>query len=403
MQCQAPLCQVKLLKASRSTLPTHCNQSCAITQKKILRLATKKDTPAADKSMMDELCSHVCSPSETNCTASVQVDASLLRFIVGNGGKVKEKIENDTTTQLQIPPPRKAKRGSCLVVIKGSSQTNVDNAVSQIRRVLEEAVESPSLEYSHFISLPLALHPDLVVQVARFHDSVMALFPAKQKDETGHGVEESIFIKPATFHLTVLMLKLWSKERVAAAAEVLQGLHAKLLEALDNRPVAVRLKGVECMRGSPAKAHVLYAKVEDADEEKKNRLLGACKVLRDAFVEAGLVSEKDKKQELKLHATLMNTSHRKRNRGKKFGERMPFDARPILSKHRSEEWGEYTITEAHLSERFVYDEDGYYHCCGSVKFPTSALSTRSSSGSNIFKTSKCWVPQCLGFSCKLHQ
>lgn len=36
------------------------------------------------------------------------------------------------------------------------------------------------------------------------------------------GIDRSIFIKPKTFHLTVLMLKLWNNERIAAAAEVLQ-------------------------------------------------------------------------------------------------------------------------------------------------------------------------------------
>ncbi|KAI5073144.1 hypothetical protein GOP47_0011157 [Adiantum capillus-veneris] len=449
-------------------------------QGNILHLAQRKYPPATtcfrvrlnfellmEDSMVDGPCSNIAPPSETHeCTASVQIGASVLRFIVGKGGKVKEKIEKDTITHLQIPPPREAKRGSCLVV-KGSSQANIDDAVSQIHRVLEEAAESPSLEYSHFISLPLAVHPDLVVQVNKFHDSVMALFPAKDEGDfvessrlskgnplnpheekaledekvprthtnqfeepeaceseqvddlrptsailneeiewfkieqeqskeehlnnddpeilkepeedaellrshkKGHGIEESIFIKPATLHLTVLMLKLWSKERLAIAAEVLKGLNSKLLEVLNHRPVAVRLKGVECMRGSPAKAHVLYARVEDADKE--NRLLCACNVIKDAYVEAGLVSEKDKKQELKLHATLMNSSHRKRKRGKTFARRTPFDARPILSVHGSDEWGEYTITEAHLSERFVYDEDGYYHCCGSVKFPPSAL------------------------------
>lgn len=39
---------------------------------------------------------------------------------------------------------------------------------------------------------------------------------------TDLGIDKSIFIKPKTFHLTVLMLKLWNKDRVNAAAEVLQ-------------------------------------------------------------------------------------------------------------------------------------------------------------------------------------
>lgn len=36
------------------------------------------------------------------------------------------------------------------------------------------------------------------------------------------GIDKSIFIKPKTFHLTVLMLKLWNKDRVNAATEVLK-------------------------------------------------------------------------------------------------------------------------------------------------------------------------------------
>lgn len=46
-----------------------------------------------------------------------------------------------------------------------------------------------------------------------------------------------------------------------------------------------------------------------------------------------------------------------------------FDARSIFKQYGSEEWGEYVIREAHLSQRFVYDDNGYYHCCASIPFP----------------------------------
>lgn len=36
------------------------------------------------------------------------------------------------------------------------------------------------------------------------------------------GIDKSIFVKPATFHLTLLMLKLWNEDRVQAAADCLQ-------------------------------------------------------------------------------------------------------------------------------------------------------------------------------------
>lgn len=46
-----------------------------------------------------------------------------------------------------------------------------------------------------------------------------------------------------------------------------------------------------------------------------------------------------------------------------------FDARGIFKQYGSEEWGEYHIREAHLSQRFVFDDNGYYHCCASLPFP----------------------------------
>eukprot|EP01018_Ginkgo_biloba_P002578 Gb_37660 [translate_table: standard] len=187
------------------------------------------------------------------------------------------------------------------------------------------------------------------------------------RSKKNSGIDKSIFIKPATFHLTVLMLKLWNKERIAQAAEVLQKASPQVNEALEGRPIAVSLKGLEFMRGKPSKAHVLYARVEEVGSNR--RLQRACQVIIDAFLEAGLVMGKDARQALKLHATLMNTSHRKRKRSKGYKRNLPFDARPIVERYGSADWGEYVIHEAHLSQRFSYDENGYYHCCGSIPFP----------------------------------
>lgn len=58
----------------------------------------------------------------------------------------------------------------------------------------------------------------------------------------------------------------------------------------------------------------------------------------------------------------------RRNRTRKVDS---FDARGIFKKFGSEEWGEYLIHEAHLSRRFVFDENGYYHCCASIPFPVN--------------------------------
>ncbi|CAH1442513.1 unnamed protein product [Lactuca virosa] len=241
----------------------------------------------------------------------------------------------------------------------------------------KQGVKSSALDYSHFISLPLAIHPQLVDKLVNFQNSILGLHDnssnkastssSKQKTSSLSelGIDKSIFIKPKTFHLTVLMLKLWNKERVDAAVKIFEGIAGEIMDALDGRSVSIKLKGLDCMKGSFAKARVLYAPVEVVGGE--DRLLRACKVITEAFTKGGLVLEKDVKQTLKLHATVMNVRHRKRT--KMTNQYDSFDARGVMEKYGSEDWGRYLIREVHLSQRFVFDEDGYYHCCASIPLP----------------------------------
>ncbi|CAN0878146.1 Activating signal cointegrator 1 complex subunit 1 [Linum grandiflorum] len=345
-------------------------------------------------------------------SVSIEVGASLIRFIVGKGGSTKEKMEAEMGVKIIIPRSKEEES----VIIEGPSVDCVTRASEKVQTILDEAVRSPNLDYSHFISLPLAIHPELVDKLVSFQNSVLGnddkigneredssdddvkdretnkrldvtvglkveegshvgvdlsniplvSYEPKASSNSGSssGIERSIFIKPQTFHLTVLMLKLWNKERVNAASEILKNIAPKVLEALDNRPISVTLKGLECMRGSLAKARVLYAAVEEIGAE--GRLVQACQIIRDAFTEAGLVLEKDAKEQLKLHATLMNARHRK---GKQRRNMNSFDARGVVKRFGEEDWGEYLIREAHLSQRFVYDANGYYRCCASIPFP----------------------------------
>ncbi|XP_050947258.1 uncharacterized protein LOC103500600 isoform X2 [Cucumis melo] len=358
-------------------------------------------------------------PSGEKFSVKLNVGSSLIRFVRGKGGSTQERIEEEMGVKIMIPSSKREE----FVVIEGNSVDSVTKASEKIQSIIDEATKSPSLDYSHFVSLPLAIHPELVEKLINFQNSILrssescldetedsdtnedntdnevevqhtvnapdvavelqvddkreqikaninipvvSYLPKTSKVSTPSdlGIDKSIFIKPKTFHLTVLMLKLWNKERVDAASEVLRGISSKIMDALDNRPVLIRLKGLDCMRGSLAKARVLYAPVEEIGDE--GRLLRACQVVIDAFTEAGLVLEKDAKHKLKLHATVMNARHRKSKKKKKFDS---FDAREIFKQYGSEEWGEYHIREAHLSQRFVFDENGYYHCCASIPFP----------------------------------
>nr|XP_009786549.1 PREDICTED: uncharacterized protein LOC104234651 isoform X3 [Nicotiana sylvestris] len=345
-----------------------------------------------------------------------EAGASLMRFIRGKGGATQRTIEKETGVKIILPLSRKE---DCLI-IEGNSAESVGRASDRVQAIIDEAVKSRNLDYSHFVSLPLAIYPELVNKLINFQNSILGTTEVNQdenlecdssgntsdsegeehysskprvavevktKDSNDHvkvditnmplvsyspkvsksspseskaskvldlGIEKSIFIKPKTFHLTVLMLKLWNKDRINAASEVLRNVSPKVIDALESQPVSIRLRGLECMRGSPAKARVVYAPVEVIGGE--DRLLRAC--LPDKPFMPLL---------LQLHATIMNARHRKsKTRSRKADS---FDARTIFGQYGSEQWGEYLIREAHLSQRFVFDDNGYYHCCASIPFP----------------------------------
>ncbi|KAI5063152.1 hypothetical protein GOP47_0021699 [Adiantum capillus-veneris] len=335
---------------------------------------------------------------ETQFRASIKVGAPYLRFIVGRRGMAVKNIEKATNTRIVVPPAKDITNIANLVV-KSGSQKSVDQALAKIKDVLHRAERIPDLQYSHFISLPLASHEGLVEQLRRFRKNVLneeeqansyvswfpetaekeisianavkttdkaskikssrildpdleAFFSDEESSDDENELRESplakisnyLFIKPETVHITVVMLKLFTDESVKAAADVLEGLQSKVLEILDGKEPKVFLRGVDCLRGNPAEARVLAMKVIEPDNN--NYLQRACHFIRDAFSEAGLVAVADMKQELTLHATLMSTS-----RGRRLGNK-PFDARKILAKYRLQDWGEHTMNE--LSLKFLH-------------------------------------------------
>uniref|UniRef100_A0A0A9CTG2 K Homology domain-containing protein n=1 Tax=Arundo donax TaxID=35708 RepID=A0A0A9CTG2_ARUDO len=198
-------------------------------------------------------------------SSSIEVDAPLIRFVKGKGGSMQKQIEEDTGVKIIFPSSKE----ETSVVLEGRSAESIREASQKIANVLEEAVQSRMLDYSHFISLPLAIHLDLVDKLNYFQSSILGASASNEDsdkeeslsegsvDEMDHdhkqtagssvsiklqvqqeesvkvkmdtkgsqsdfGIDKSIFIKPKTFHLTVLMLKLWNKDRIAKASDVLQ-------------------------------------------------------------------------------------------------------------------------------------------------------------------------------------
>ncbi|KAG5415945.1 hypothetical protein IGI04_003512, partial [Brassica rapa subsp. trilocularis] len=272
-----------------------------------------------------------------------------------------------------------------------SKKSTKDSSSLQIRGGSSPALPSPHVSkgkqivqghgdvFTHFISLPLAIYPELKQKVEAFRNYILGdnkdKKPSKfQTTLDEMEIEKSMFVSPNSLHLTVVMLKLENKEAVDAAQDILKSVSANVMHTLDNRPVLIRLKGLDCMNGSLDKTRVLYAPVEEVGGD--GRLLRACSILLsrrayfyaclfdiiiDAFVNVGFAG-KDAKSRLKLHVTMMNATYR---RDKSKG--MTFDGREIHKEFGRTDWGEYLIREAQISKRFWYDANGYFHCCDLCK------------------------------------
>uniref|UniRef100_A0A0D3AD63 A-kinase anchor protein 7-like phosphoesterase domain-containing protein n=1 Tax=Brassica oleracea var. oleracea TaxID=109376 RepID=A0A0D3AD63_BRAOL len=180
----------------------------------------------------------------------------------------------------------------------GSSTDHPSPHVSKGKQIVQVYREL----YTHFISFPLAIHPELKEKVETFRNSILGdnkdKKPLKfQSSLDEMGIENRMFISPNCLHLTVVMLRLVNKEAVDAAQDILK---------------------VEL---------VSYTII-------------------DAFANAGFAG-RDAKLHLKLHVTLMNTTYRRDER-----KSNTFDAREIHKEFGGKDWGEYLIREAQISKRF---------------------------------------------------
>jgi activating signal cointegrator complex subunit 1 len=142
------------------------------------------------------------------------------------------------------------------------------------------------------------------------------------------GLDPSIVVHPRRLHLTLGVLPLASERKVsegttppvgktvAQAQALLEELRPRILEVLDGEKLRVPLNVVDIMtpnRGDPHQAHILWAGLP-AEGSVAARLKVVCELIHTTFKREGFIVEQ---RPLKLHCTLLNTSHRK-PRGRPF-------------------------------------------------------------------------------------
>ncbi|KAK2573292.1 Activating signal cointegrator 1 complex subunit 1 [Acropora cervicornis] len=228
----------------------------------------------------------------------MQVPSLLYKFIIGKKGETKKKIEKETGTRIIIP--RQGEFGD--LVITGPQRSGVVGARSRIEVITESSRQK--IPFTHFLSFPL-------------HKNGME----NKIDEFKVKVLKDCFERNASDFLSQCYQEL-----------VRQECHIILLNKhLQNRPVVVELKGVECMNDDPSEVDVLYAKVTTKDGS--DRLQKLADGVVEKFVAHGLM----KKEYEKLFEDFS--------------------------------FGEYHLDTIHLSTRGTYDADGHYECAAAVPLP----------------------------------
>eukprot|EP00887_Chlorella_sp_A99_P003180 scaffold9.g3180.t1 len=302
----------------------------------------------------------------------ISLDSELYGLLIGQKGKTRQRIEQDTGAQVVIPR-REAQATGSAVTLRGASRGAVARARTQVQLLVSGALQGRHLDYNYFLSLPLAT-PETSARLATWRQAVLA-----DAGSAAAGIEQSIFMHEQHLHLTLVMLKLYSDEARALAQATLRGLQPAVAALLAEGPLRVHLKGLEYMNDDPGAMHVLYLGVKDGAPGALDRLRRLCALAVTAFSEAGLLQPQDERP-VKLHTTVINTRYRKRagggpdggaggsagaghqqQRGGSDQQRQPFDGRALLAAQGQLDLGVLDLPALCVSQRGRYDaQTGYY-------------------------------------------
>ncbi|CAG8490621.1 21386_t:CDS:2 [Dentiscutata erythropus] len=282
-------------------------------------------------------------------TISFTYPQHLQKFIFGKSGSTLNQIQRDSKTTITI------QRGDDNVVIKGTKE-NVEKAKKRIENVVKWGVDR--LQPTHFISLPLT-DPLFQQKIADFQSDVISLAIPN--------IDKSIFIRPPSLHLTLGVLNLHMKEDIESAVRLLKSLSAEIYDLVGTQSVVAKMLGIAIMENDPEKANVLYAKVDES--EGRDVIIKIAEFLTTKFTEAGYMKKENRP--FKLHATLINTSHRKFASKDKYkrNRRIPFSAIQILNKYADFEYGTSKIEKIHISKIGAHDESGMHRSEGHINLP----------------------------------
>lgn len=295
----------------------------------------------------------------------VPIAAVFHRFIVGSRARTKQRIEMETGARITVPHREDQEDA---IYLKARQKQQIYSAKAQIELLCEK--EESKLEYTHFLSVPLAHDSKFRTQVDQFREDVVL--------QRFDGVDASIFMPSKRMHFTLCMLKLHSHAQVEEMKTALQEIGAKLQSTAEyTAPLSAHMRGLHIMTDDPTNVGVVFT--TDRSHALQNRMNGFADMMFDILQNRSLASSQNlmaqrllssdgKHAEVKLHATLMNTKYSRSGRrddGAR-GERESFDASGMMERFGQVDFGDVQLKEIQLSCLDEMGDDGYYRSLSSI-------------------------------------
>jgi len=287
----------------------------------------------------------------TGFVCELPVDPAFYTAIIGPKGATVKKIRDSTGCNVSVPS-RDSK--STNIRIAGSTTAAVEEAIKGVMYIVnstdlnKERGRPKQVQYDFFVSIPL-LDSKFGMELSEFHGEVKTLIGQKKLV-----VAETALMKASSLHFTLCMLHLHTPARVNMAAELLDSLASEIRALARSQPIEIDWSQLRTFEdANPARAEIIYMQ---PGEKATSVITPIAQLIRSKFQEAGLTEVEGGKaspEKLVLHATIANSRPNK------------FDATPMFAL-QSAQFSSFAVSEIHLSQRFNYDKNGYYHCASKV-------------------------------------
>lgn len=242
------------------------------------------------------------------------------------------------------------------VLFEASSLAAVRTAQSRVETIIEEA--KGKVEYTHFLSIPLGPIPSAKAIFTHLVDDMKQALVSEAAN-----IDASVFQRPVRVHVTLLMLRLYSREEIDLAKLVLESLEPELQHIFGPND-RIALRGLATMTADVKAAHVVYMDVQRDDIYK--RLLALVNRINNAFIDAGIAKPADVQNNGRLHATIMNSKWRRHQQQ----AHQPFNATDALRIFGDRSFGSHQLRSIEINVLGGgAAPDGYFSSIASIGFP----------------------------------